>query len=651
MEINNNSYILSTKNISSANISKKQDLKNNASAEKINFTGFPNCFKPYLKQTVKFDAKTNDFLYHMSGILGVSEETMQKKVQAKTQAHLKLLNSMVNKFNGDNFGKAASQKDDASIVLDIFERITAPQEEHIGFVNRSKLKMADVYKCFNMCEDDPKKLSKLEDMYIKLNKTHKQDDYMKQIIDSPNVNEYIENIDTYLPHLSASTDSKGLIAKIDKELAKKSSDFIKLYDNVYVERVLHEYPQTSTFTKDKLLNNYTKEGANLLYIMSPKFGITKETMQAGDAKGFFRIYSTTTKENYKFRRDFINANYHNFGQRDRMGNNEINDLAVVLEYADKNPAAKKFLEGLSRGNRGLGSAAGYIELFDKIGAQRLSEDTKPILNIIQNDFYTPTQTVFDYYKTVAAKPKTLFTVILNKIEKRTEITPSEVSLRELMKGDAMNRAIDKTSSEPTIQSIIKSPMVKPIDDLRSNIIKDIQEEKHSYFKPFVPKAPNAKKLVVINNVDAFIKNKLGSKVYDEQKAIYANNTTKMRAGMLDKIFSSIKDTRAAERDKGTFSKHKSISNEAAVDLYRRINGKNKKLVNYMLKKRNADGTRTFSVNDILDTLADANRSILEGKKQSTKLNCFSAKDERAIYDSILNEKIAQNGKLQRTKRN
>jgi hypothetical protein len=109
----------------------------------------------------------------------------------------------------------------------------------------------------------------------------------------------------------------------------------------------------------------------------------------------------------------------------------------------------------------------------------------------------------------------------------------------------------------------------------------------------------------------------------------------MRLGMLPEIFASIKETRVNERAKGTFSRHKSVSNERAADLYRRINGKNKKLVNFMLKKTNEDGTRAYSINDILDTLAEANRSILQGKSQSTKLNRFTAKDERAIYDSLL----------------
>ena len=202
-----------------------------------------------------------------------------------------------------------------------------------------------------------------------------------------------------------------------------------------------------------------------------------------------------------------------------------------------------------------------------------------------------------------------------------------------------------------LNEIVRHPMVKPVNTETVTIsnVKPVKTRR-SFFKPFVPQQPSAKKLVIINDVDGMVKNILGSKVYDEQKSIYALNATKIRAGMLPEIFASIKDTRAMERANKTFKKHSSVSNAEAVDLYRRINGKNKKLVNYMLKKTDANGNRMFSVRDVLDTLADANRSILEGQRNSTKFNRFTSKDERAIYDNLLNNKIEEFGKLKRTKK-
>ena len=47
------------------------------------------------------------------------------------------------------------------------------------------------------------------------------------------------------------------------------------------------------------------------------------------------------------------------------------------------------------------------------------------------------------------------------------------------------------------------------------------------------------------------------------------------------------------------------SNKDVLTLYSKINGQNKKFVNYMLKKRNADNSRMFEVRDIIAILYKA----------------------------------------------
>ena len=47
--------------------------------------------------------------------------------------------------------------------------------------------------------------------------------------------------------------------------------------------------------------------------------------------------------------------------------------------------------------------------------------------------------------------------------------------------------------------------------------------------------------------------------------------------MLPEIFASIKETRATERQLGVFNKRKSVKNEDALGLYKKINGKNNKI--------------------------------------------------------------------------
>lgn len=197
--------------------------------------------------------------------------------------------------------------------------------------------------------------------------------------------------------------------------------------------------------------------------------------------------------------------------------------------------------------------------------------------------------------------------------------------------------IVKTAEKPAVEA----PDAKTVD-------KPARTFRH-LFKAKLEKQPSAKKLAVISDVNNVIEKKLGRNVYADQSRSYADKATKMRLNMLPEIFESIKETRAAERKAGTFSKTKSVKNEDALGLYRRINGKNRRLVNYMLKVRNEDGTRKYNVRDIVETLDNTNKTVMQAKKSATKENPFRAKDEKALYTALADEQIAKYGKLSQRK--
>ena len=131
----------------------------------------------------------------------------------------------------------------------------------------------------------------------------------------------------------------------------------------------------------------------------------------------------------------------------------------------------------------------------------------------------------------------------------------------------------------------------------------------------------------------------------EQKRDYAIKATKMRMQMLPEIFDSIKETRAAERAAG---KKLSVSNKDALDLYSLVKGRNKKLVNYMLKKRNADGTRMYNIKDIIKTVEQAETKVHKDKIASPKT--YKAADAKAFYSTLLDAQIQEHGKIEKSKR-
>lgn len=146
-------------------------------------------------------------------------------------------------------------------------------------------------------------------------------------------------------------------------------------------------------------------------------------------------------------------------------------------------------------------------------------------------------------------------------------------------------------------------------------------------------------------VISFVKNKLGEKTFSRQSDDFGKNATQIRLKMLPEIFASIADTRKVDRMIGK-TKNQS-SNKDVLTLYSKINGQNKKFVNYMLKKRNADNSRMFEVRDIIAILDKAENKIANNKKLNSD---YRAKDAKAYYNHLFDAKVDQYGKLQRAKK-
>ena len=268
------------------------------------------------------------------------------------------------------------------------------------------------------------------------------------------------------------------------------------------------------------------------------------------------------------------------------------------------------------------------------------------------------------------KIKRIFKNQINKIrysmseDKQAKITQEAQNQAEVADIKRRMEAFLPTASEPANSSIaepittqvatapIKTKAAEtvkttPIETVAETTPQPVKKKAIRHFNVVkAPKTPNAKKLAVINDVNQIIEKKLGSKTLADQKRDYALTATKMRMQMLPEIFESIKETRAMERAAGV--KKPSVSNKDALSLYSKINGRNKKLVNYMLKKRNADGTRTFKFNEILSTIEQSESKLHKQKFASPKT--YKAADGKAYYANLLDAQIQEHGKLQRTKK-
>ena len=201
----------------------------------------------------------------------------------------------------------------------------------------------------------------------------------------------------------------------------------------------------------------------------------------------------------------------------------------------------------------------------------------------------------------------------------------------------ISRAITRLVNDFKIAQYKRLNIVEPKPEIKPIIETPVVE-----IKPEVQKVKIDPKEEVRKNIFEILTSKLGEKTFAKQREAYGKNATKMRLGMLPEIFSSIADTRKADRAVG---KHRiNSSNKDALDLYLLINGSNKKYVNYLLKKRNADNSRMFEVKDIISMVKKAEAKIAEDKKINPE---YRARDARKYYNHLYEAKLEQYGKAAR----
>ena len=153
-------------------------------------------------------------------------------------------------------------------------------------------------------------------------------------------------------------------------------------------------------------------------------------------------------------------------------------------------------------------------------------------------------------------------------------------------------------------------------------------------------AREAKKLKLKNDINEIIKQKLGPKTYTIQQGDYSNGAKIMRLKLLPVIFDSIKETRKMQKLAG---QKPSVQNRDAIDLYSRITGRNKKLVNYMLKQTDSSGKKIFDIKDIIKEIDSTEQRIINLKMAKKKE--FKAADAKAIYQHEFEKLLTEHGKL------
>lgn len=668
--------IMARKNQVKSNNLQSNIQSNYQHSQNVSFTGMDNLAKSLRKMMLSKQAKKE--FKEMTGwaadVLGKDAQDVQKKLNGNTKRKTDFYALMVEKYNRTNFYAEVGKKENPELVDKIFDIVEKPSDEHFRFVDSINLPFAETKTVFEKLENNPKKINIAGTIYndisgIRVNhrdsgNTERTKRIFMDMINSPNREEYLANYESYKPHIHHNAEDKNVIKLLDEKISAKSYDKKNANNVNEVNRLFTSLVEVGKFNRAELTSHYSKEANELVKTLDARIAI-RHGVSNKDADSLAEIYKTTTKDNAVARGKFIESNYYFGAQRDKYDENEISNIGKVFKMMDEDPNMMKFINKLNKNGRGFGKAESYLKLADQVGTKVLNRDAEVIGETIGMNRYHSYESVVEHYE---QKPKSIFGRAMDSLKglfkKKEEPVDNNIywTGEDLAKIEKVAAEQDVEKMKKSVDNITENVSIKPamidtmskVASVDTSVAVKPQVEKRvvkhrSFFKPYVPKQPSAKKLVVINDVNNIIENKLGKNVYADQSRVYANKATKMRLSMLPEIFDSIKETRAAARKNGTFNKRTTEKNEDALDLYQRINGKNKRLVNYMLKVRNEDGTRKYTVKDIVNTLSETSKTVRQEKMAAPKDRPFRAKDEKAMYDILADEQIAKYGKLHQAK--
>ena len=602
----------------------------------------------------KYSMLKRDAVYSMANTLNIKAGDLYERTCSMNLKQQNFLEKLVSKYNSIYF--YAKDKENPQNVLNIVQTIENPQRFHYDIVEYTSVtfeNLLNILKSISTKEE--------ADFVINLQKKILKDKQypeklLSDIVSSPYKKEYMKNTDNYKSYLRLNANNEDAIKNLDKMMAEGSYDS-KVYDK---QRDLNHIFQNKLVelmdAKDEIEKYYSPSGIRFIDSLTRSYYLPANYSKK-DKANLIEIYKTCTPQNM-YLREQIMQNYQEHTYQSNDFSEEIAAMSEVFKKIDNgNKYTAKFINKfLSNANK-TESIQELNEILEAVPAEKayifynnlltILEYTKPgeeRINALKNEltnYRFKNKRSTDIYKLRKNAEKYGYIQSESKFSKRIKYLKNEINKLRYYFVTKYEKYINGQKPENvgvaevinTGNAVEKTKVAEVINEKRADKTTPSSQTNKIFTKV------QKQKLEVQESVRQFINKRLHQSIVNEQERIYVNKATKMRLKMMPEILSSIKETRADLRKSGV--KHPKISNFDAVDLYTRINGKNRKLVNYMLKKRNSDGTRMYSVTDIINELNKVNkRVVIERLKPS---------QTRKLYEDVLQEKVNEFGNLKQIK--
>ena len=575
----------------------------------------------------------------IANILSQDTNTILALTQKSSKTKLNFFRKLADKYNQTNFYRQPAEKENPAFTIEIFKNITSPKKAHFDFISEFNGSIEALYRVFSNSLGSKKRLNFAQKFNKEILSHHKNinENLLPELLESENSKEYIKNFNKYKSYFILNRNEKGAVKNLDAMINNGTYNQIK-YDNIKKRNLITSrfpFKDTANFNAELFAENYSKESHKLLETIRVNYYITDTMFENGNDKDLLAIFKSTTKQNYKLRYQIIKTYHEKFAtwvNQHATNNSNIEELSQLFKKIDEDKHAKSFITKMLKNNIYMDSPREINKILNNVSNLKLDIFSKNAENIIkqtrthrietlQNEIQNPFFETKSMSRIRHSREKNGYTVSKSVISHLKKNIANQFNI--LRYNIAKRNYVAPISEAPvTVKSETKSPVA--VTEIVPQVTKVNPKEE------------------IIQNTFTILNTKLGAKTLDRQSHAFKSNATKIRLSMLPEIFTSIADTRRADRAVG---KHRmNSSNKDALDLFLLINGNNKKYVNYLLKKRNVDNTRMFEVKEIINMIKKAEAKIAEQKKLNPD---YKARNARSYYNHLFEAKIQQYGKVTR----
>ncbi len=599
------------------------------------------------------------FQREVSNLLNQDINDIVELTKNSSKKQLSLLSELATNFNRFNFYREPVKKDNPKLVNVIVGKIKKPTKMHSYICNKFSDSLESLNTIIDWAGNNKKRLNFVAQLNEDLFKYERPDGntLIPDLLKSEHADEYMKKYDEIRSYLKLNKDNPNVVSELDKKFAGKQFDgqYFDKELNTDKNRAKYSLLDRAIVNGESSLNLLTQENHKLARMMSKVFFPTDEMMKNGAAEDVANILISTNKKNAPLREELLGRFTPTIRGIDSDFSYEqdkkLKLLARLYDTIDADKNAKNFVRKSLPKLDGNFQLDEFVDILDNVSTKKLNIFRDNAWNIISKTTGKERIDALNNNITDA-----FFETESTRLSNRQKIQYGYIKRRSLFKNmsirikNSLNKLRDAVTSDtqPKISTTTEVVIPKNIEKIEPKPLVQPEKfvKKSIYAKPeILPISRTAKREILKEKVITFVKNKLGEKTFSRQSDDFGKNATQIRLKMLPEIFASIADTRKVDRMIGK-NKNQS-SNKDVLTLYSKINGQNKKFVNYMLKKRNADNSRMFEVRDIIAILDKAENKIANNKKLNSD---YRAKDAKAYYNHLFDAKVEQYGKLQRAKK-